>query len=115
MKFISQEEYQKTEQQSLSAQEFLKDERFQFIIQYIKEAKQYCEDTILNNNIKDVEEVVTLSQTLQKIFKTPKKVQLDELKGQYKWINKFINDLHYYASLKKQLDEDINKGLVKIK
>lgn len=109
---ISQEEYKKVEDQSLAARELLEDERFEFIRTYIQGAIDYCEATILNNTIREVQEVVPLSEKVTRIFKTPKKVQVDELVGQYKWLKKFQADIQYYATLKKDLDSGIEDGLV---
>lgn len=110
---ITQEEYQRVESQSLAAKELLEDERFEFLRTYIKNAVDYCEQTILNNTIREVQEVVPLSEKVTRIFKTTKKVQIDELSGQYKWLKRFQDDLTYFSTLQNELDEGIKSGAVK--
>lgn len=109
---VTQEEYKNIEAQSFAAREVLEDERFQFIRDYFRNAKEYIENSILNNTVREVQEVVPVTDKLTRIFKTTKKVQVDELSGQYKLIVKFLDDLEYYASLKKDLDQEISDGRI---
>jgi hypothetical protein len=111
---ITQEEYEKIVNQALAAQEILEDERFQFLRDYFQSTLDYVQSSILNNTIRAADEEVVISEKIKRIFHTPKKIQVDELVGQYKLVNKFFEDLAYYARLKKELDAHISKGIVKV-
>ncbi len=60
-----------------------------FILDFFKDQLSYIEDTILSNNIKDVTEEISLSNSIKRILKITRKEQLNELSGQYKLIKKF--------------------------
>lgn len=109
---ITKEEYEKTREQSRIAETFLNSKDFQFIRDLITGGISYAEKSILENTIHDVTEEITISDKIKKLFFTPKKEQMDELKGQYKWIKKFMDDVAYFASLKEKLDKDIERGAV---
>lgn len=109
---ISPEEYAQVEATSLAAKEFLEDDRFKFIREYIENDIKDAENMVLNNTIREYRDVTQLTEKITRIFKVPKKVQVDELKGQYKWLKKFMADVEYLASLKDQYDEGIEKGMV---
>lgn len=110
--FISLEEYNQVEETSSAAREFLEGERFKFIRDYLDNDIKEAENLVLNNTIREYKEIVPLTAKITRIFKVPKQVQVDELKGQYKWLKKFIADLEYMASLKDQYDEGIESGMV---
>lgn len=111
-KIISKEEYDQIEDRSAVAREFLENDRFQFIRDYFQDNLNYVEKSILNNEITDVEECVTITDKIKRTFFKPKKVQVDELVGQYKLIKKFFNDLNFYVNVKSDLDEATEKGEV---
>lgn len=109
---ISLEEYQTTEAEAKAAKEFLEDERFQFIRDYINNSLTSAEQAVLNNTIREVQEIVPISEKLTRIFKQPKKEQVDELAGQYKWIKKFMSDMEFFARGKEDMDDAIEKKVV---
>lgn len=109
---ISLEEYNQVEATSLAAKEFLNDERFQFIRNLYQNHLKYAEETLLNDSIREYQDVTSLTDKITRIFKVPKKVQVDELRGQYKWLKQFVADVEYMAGLKDQYDEGIEKGMV---
>lgn len=109
---ITAEQYKEISEQSLAAREILEDDRFQFIRDYLSSAIEYAESSILNNTIREVQEVVPITEKLTRIFKTPKKVQVDELSGQYKFVKKLLDDLNYYASLQEELDREVSNKRV---
>lgn len=104
---ITREEYEQTEDQTKVAKLILNNKDFQFIRDYLQNALEYSKEKILTNEVHDVTEEVTISDKIKKLFFIPKREQMDELKGQYKFIKKFFKDLEYFASLKEQLDKDI--------
>lgn len=110
---ITQDEYHEVEARSVAANELLNDERFQFFRDMLSNQEKYAEDTVLNNTIREYQEVVPISDKIQRIFKTPKKVQVDELAGQYKLIKQQRADLEFYANEFAMLTEAIeNKQVV---
>jgi hypothetical protein len=116
-KQISSEEYEKISDQARIARLLLNNVDFQFIRDYINNGFTSAEQAILNNTIHDVVERVTITQDQtsgfplrQKEFFTPRQVSLDELRGQYKWIKRFLADLTYFATQKAELDREIDKG-----
>lgn len=111
---ISKQEYDEINEQASAAKELLEDQRFQFYRDYLKEARQSIESSILNNTVREVQESVSITQTIVKTFITPKKQQLDELSGQYKFIEKLENDLHYWVNTQKELHDQIEAGKVQI-
>ena len=111
---ISQQEADSINAQALAASEILEDERFQFLRDYLKNASDYVEKCILENTIHDAREIVTVSDKLTRIFFSPKKVQVDELVGQYKFIKQFMADLEQIAAIKRDLDQSLINGTVKV-
>lgn len=109
---ISNEEYKKVEAEALAAQEILEDPRFEFFRIYLENGLKSVEESILNNTVREYQEVVSITDRITRIFRTSKKLQIDELAGQYKFITKLKNDLKYFSNLKTQLDSDISKRLV---
>lgn len=92
---IKAEEWDKIEEKAKSASYFLNNKRFKFIQEYINASLNEIEQLILNNSVKEVHEESIISDKFKKIFVTPKKVQVDELIGAYKWIKQFMADLEF--------------------
>ena len=87
---ISLEEYNEVEAASLAAKELMEDDRFKAIRDLYVNQFKYAEETLLTDAIKEYRDVTPLTDKIPRIFKVPKKVQVDELRGQYKWIKKFM-------------------------
>lgn len=113
-KIVSKAEYDLIEDQAVAAKELLEDERFAFVRDYLKSATDYIEKTILENTVMEVRETHTVTDKIIKTFIQPKKVQVDELSGQYKFIKKFLEDMRYFASLKTELDKEVEAHRVTI-
>jgi len=111
---ITQQEVDQINSQAIAASEILSDDRFQFVRDYFRNQSSYVEKTILENTIHDVREIVTISDKLTRLFFTPKKVQIDELCGQYKFIKQFFADMEQMVQIKRDLDEAIIAGSVKV-
>ena len=112
---ISQAEHQETIDSASAAREILNDERFQFVINYFQDAINYANTSIMTNSIREVQEVIPFTEKLTRIFKIPKKVQVDELIGQYKLATKFLADLQQYIQIEKDLELAIEKKSVIVK
>lgn len=106
-KQVSSEEYNEIEAQAHAARELLEDERFKFIRDYLQSAIDYIEKSILENTVMEVRETHTITDKMIRTFVQPKQVQVDELSGQYKFIKKFLTDLNYFATIKADLDKEI--------
>jgi hypothetical protein len=104
---ISKEEYKKTEEMALAARELLEDSRFAFVRDWMQSSIDYALNSVMNNTVREVSEVVPITEKLTKIFKTPKKIQVDELVGQYKLAKKFFDDMTQYKQNKIDMDEAI--------
>lgn len=106
-KKISREEYSQIEEQSIAAKEILESGRFAFLRDYLQASLTYIETTILENTICDVRETHTITDRLIKTFLKPKKEQIEEMSGQYKFIKKFLADLKVSADLRGELDQEL--------
>lgn len=102
---ITTEEWEKIEEQAKTASLFLESPRFKFIIDYLSAAQGEIEQMILNNTIRDVTEELTITESLKRSFFTPKKVQVDELSGQHKFIAQFFAFIQNTIDMKKQAEE----------
>ena len=109
---ITQDEYDKTINDAEAAKELLEDERFSFLRDHLTNTKASITQTILENRITEVKEVLKISDKLKRIFTTPKIVQVDELVGQYKLISQVRGDLEATARMKKDLEEAVKSKAV---
>ncbi len=109
---ISQEEFDKITEEAVVAEELLNKDRFKFIREILLSAQEYAQTSIVENTIMDVSEEVTVSDRIKKIFTQPKKVQVDELSGQYKLVKKFFDELQGYVNIKASIDNQIAIGTV---
>lgn len=107
--------FDELEEQASAAKYFLKNKRFKFIRDYLQEAMDEARNQILENRIRDVREEVTISDKLKRVFITPRKVQVDELVGAYKFIKKFFDDLEYMISLPEEVKKKAERGEIEIK
>lgn len=72
--------------QDAEAVKKLGEKKYQFLTSYLNSAISQIEQMILNNTVKAVREEMTITETLKKVFFTPKQEQLDELRGRYKML-----------------------------
>jgi len=93
---ISQEEYDKILTEASIAKQVLSDDKFQFIRDILLSAQEYAQTSIIENTVMEVSDEVTISERIKKIFTQTKKVQVDELSGQYKLVKKFFRELEEY-------------------
>lgn len=114
IKVISTDEFQSISEQAAGANELLNDPRWQFFRDYLNSSLEYIKESILSNSIRDVEETTRLSDMVSRTLKLSKKVQVDELSGQYKLITKFFKDMQLLSDIKVDLDTEIKAGRVKV-
>lgn len=103
-------EYDEIIAQAARAKDLLESEVWKFNKQYFETSLQEIETLILNNRVRDVQEVATVSDTLKNIFFTPKKVQLDELSGQYKWIKSYLSWLELQVDRADRMRKEVDDG-----
>ena len=111
---ISQVEYDQIIDEASVAKQLLTDEKFEFVRQILLSAKEYAKNSILENTVMDVAEEVTVSDRIKKIFRQPKKIQVDELSGQYKLVKKFFDELQGYIDTKDAMVAQIEAGTASI-
>jgi len=111
---ISQTEYDRITEESVVAEEILDSDRFKFVRNILLSAKEYAQTSIVENTIMDASEEITISDSVKKIFTQKKKVQVDELSGQYKLVKKFFDELQGYVDTKANVEKQIAKGTVEI-
>lgn len=104
---ISQEEYDQIVDEAAVAHQVLNDERFGFMREILLSAKDYASTSIIENTIMESSKEVTISDRVKQIFTQPKKVQVDELSGQYKLVKKFFEELQGYINLKDDIEAQI--------
>jgi len=88
-----------------AAEEFLKDERFKFITNYLTGTQDYIKETVVKNTIKDVEEHHLIEKVFKKVFFFPKKDQLAEMAGEYKAVDKLKEFLEAKIKLRDDWDK----------
>lgn len=111
---ITRQEYDKIVSDASAVRAFLESERFSFIVDYIKNTMESSRETILKDTVTDVTEQITISEKITKLFFTPKKAQLDELKALYKWTSKFFEDMQRTIDMEKEVDRKIGLGDLEI-
>ena len=111
---VSQAEFDKIAEEAIVAEEMLSSERFEFIRKILLSAKEYAQTSIVENTIMDASEETSISDGIKRILTQPKKVQVDELSGQYKLVDKFFKELQGFIATKANIDKQIDKGTVVI-
>lgn len=109
---ITKVQYEEAVDQARVAKLILNNKDFKFFREYLENALNSSKESILTNSIHDVTEEITLSDRMKKLFHIPKKEQVDEVVGVYKFVKKLFEDLNYFASMKEDLDTRIAKGQV---
>lgn len=102
---ITAEEWETIESQAKAAEAILTQKRFKFFIDYLTQAQSEIERMIWNGTIREVREEMTISETLKKVFITPKKEQVQELIGQHKFIGQMLSFLNNAILSKKEAEE----------
>lgn len=114
VKKISQEEYTDIADTAVASKELLESPKFKFLRDYLEAAVVYGKDAITHNTIHDVEETSRITDFISRTIRIPKKVQVDELVGQIKLVEKFFHDLQYNIDTKADLDKEIAQQRIKV-
>jgi hypothetical protein len=78
----------------------------------LKTSLEEAESSILENRIREVQEVVTITKTFKRIFTTPKKTQDDEVVGQIKFIRNLMREVQGWIDHKSQLEKMETDGKI---
>lgn len=71
-------------------------------------------DIILENRVHSVQDRKMITDSIMKVFITPKKEQLNELVGQYKYIKGFLKELQSWIERKETLEKEEAQGKITI-
>jgi hypothetical protein len=71
----------------------------------MREDLKDAESIVLENRVHEVKEVHIISDVFQKIFTTEKKVQVDELVGQIKYLRGYFAELQSWIDRKVRLEK----------
>lgn len=112
---ITRDEFDSIVARSEHARYLLTSENVAFNREYFDAALQEIQMLFVENRVRDVQEVTTVSEQLKKIFFTPKKVQLDELSGQYKFIVDYKNWLSMQVQRGEELQREVENGKLIVK
>lgn len=109
---VSFEEWEDISKRASYAAQFLQPENPINIT--MRESLLQAENMIMENRLREVKEVHVISDTLQKIFTTPKKIQDDEVVGQIKYIRTFLAELQTWIDFKAELERKEAEGVIAI-
>lgn len=109
---ISYETWVDIEDRAAQAEEFMKEGNF--LSSMLESELKEAEEIVLTNRVHKVKEVRLLGD-IQKIFTTEKKVQLDELVGQIKFIRGFLAEARGWIQRKAELESLESNGKVIIR
>lgn len=84
------------------------------IYSLMRDDLQNAEKIILEDRIKEVHEIHNVTEGLKKVFITPKKIQVDQLTGQWIYVRDFLKELQEWIDLKKDLEKRESQGITTI-
>lgn len=111
---VDNQEWEQFKDDAEAAKELLEDPRFKFFRDYLDTAKQSIVDYFVKNRIRPVDQTVPLEQGGQKTLHTTKEEQLDELSGQYKFIEQMLGDLRAVVNAPKEAETAAKKGMLEL-
>lgn len=109
---VSFEEWEDITDKANEAAQFF--EKHSRIVGILEQSLNDAQNMILENRVREVREEFTISETLKKIFITPKKVQDDELVGQIKFIRTFLAELKTWIDFKADIESKEAAGVISI-
>lgn len=110
---ITYEEWQQISDNASRASAFLSEKNPVYLT--LKEDLDNARETLLENRLREYREFqYSTASLLRKIFTTPKKVQVDELTGQYKYIKSLLEEVESWISIKKDYERQEADGVITI-
>ena len=111
---VSAEDVEKVKADAESATRLLEAPEFEFFRLYLTNAQKSITEVFVQNRIKKVTESITDQTGVTKTMETTKEEQLNELSGQYNFIETLLQDLRAYADLPKELEEAKKTGSIDV-
>lgn len=109
---ISNEDWEDVQNRAKYAKLFLRKDNPMYVI--ITHDLKDAENMLLENRIHEVREIHHVTDTLQKLFITPRKEQMDEVVGQIKYLRGFIAELQSWIHREEELEKMDAAGVVSI-
>ena len=110
---ITQDEVDLIKKKAECANKLINSKVFSEYRDFFKQAKGSIESQILNNTVVDVTEQKTFGETIKSFF-TPKKVQIDEMAGMYKFMTQRDSVLQSWIDDKVTLDNQLKDESVQV-
>lgn len=107
---ITFEEWEQISRRAAEGQAFFKSEMYQVLLGTLNDSQ----DIILENRLREVQEEHIVTESFKKVFITPKKIQDDEIIGQFKFIRSFLAEVKTWVDFKKELEEKEAQGTISI-
>lgn len=109
---LTSQEWEDIQERHTLAIKFLDEENKIYAL--LKSELNNAEDIVMENRLREVHEVHTVTDTFKKVFITPKQVQDDELVGQIKFIRSFIREIKSWIDQYEEIKAMINNGEITI-
>jgi hypothetical protein len=109
---ISFEEWQEIENRYAHAKDFFSETNPSFRI--MRDDLKNAEDIIIENRLREVHDITQVTDTLRKVFITDRKLQLDELTGQVKYLRGFFREMQSWIDMKMDAERDEADGKLTI-
>ena len=109
---VSIEDWEDIKTRHNLAKKLLKEDNPLYIL--LTESLNKAETMILENRLKEVRESHTITDSLTKVFITPKKVQDDEIVGQIKFLRTLLLELESWVERRDDVEQREAEGRVVI-
>lgn len=111
---IASAEWEQLKSDAEMAGKILNGEEFKFLRDYFKRAKDYILEVYAKDSINDVTIAQKIDDTSSKTYIIPAKKEYTHLAGEYKFIDRLLNDLLIISNLPNQAKEDMKRGSLEI-
>jgi len=109
---LTQEEWDDVQNRHTLAVKFLAEDNAIYAL--LKNELNNAEEMIMENRLREVHEIHTITDTFKKVFVTPKQIQDDELTGQVKFIRSFIREIKSWIDRYDEIKQMIDNGEIVI-
>ncbi len=84
------------------------------ILSLLKNELNNAEEVVMENRLREVHEIHTITESFKKVFVTPKQIQDDELTGQIKFIRSFIREINAWIERYDEIKKMIDNGEIEV-
>lgn len=105
-------EWKDIEDRSIQAEEFFKN--CPRVAQMLETDLSVGRNTLIEDSLRETKAIHVISETVQRIFTTPKAQQVSELVGQVKYIKDLLSELKSWIALKADLEQQEADGKITI-